>query len=55
MGFRDRPEFESQLQVVFQFSSVAQLCTTLCNPMDCSTLGLSVHHQLLELVMDREP
>ena len=29
-----------------QFSSVAQLCLTLCDPMDCSTLGLSVHHQL---------
>ena len=32
-----------------QFSSVAQLCPTLCNPMDCSTPGLLVHHQLLEL------
>ena len=32
-----------------QFSSVAQLCLTLCNPMDCSTPGLPVHHQLLEL------
>ena len=30
-----------------QFSSVAQLCPTLCDPMDCSTPGLSVHHQLL--------
>ena len=27
-----------------QFSSVAQLCLTLCNPMDCSTPGLPVHH-----------
>ena len=33
----------------FQFSSVAQSCLTLCNPMDCSTPGLPVHHQLLEL------
>ena len=32
-----------------QFSSVAQLCPTLCDPMDCSTPGLSVHHQLPEL------
>ena len=32
-----------------QFSSVAQLCPTLCNPMDCSTPGFPVHHQLLEL------
>ena len=31
-----------------QFSSIAQLCPTLCDPMDCSTPGLSVHHQLLE-------
>ena len=30
-----------------QFSS-AQSCPTLCNPMDCSTLGLPVHHWLLE-------
>ena len=29
-----------------QFSSVAQLCLTLCNPMNCSTPGLPVHHQL---------
>ena len=33
-----------------QFSSVAQLCPTLCDPMDRSTTGLPVHHQLLELV-----
>ena len=32
----------------FQFSSVAQSCSTLCNPTDCSTPGLPVHHQLLE-------
>ena len=31
-----------------QFSSVAQLCRTLCDPMDCSTPGLPVHHQLPE-------
>ena len=31
-----------------QFSSVTQLCPTLCNPMDCSTPGLPVHHQLPE-------
>ena len=31
-----------------KFSSVAQLCLTLCDPMDCSTPGLPVHHQLLE-------
>ena len=32
-----------------QFSSVAQSCPTLCDPMDCSTPGFTVHHQLLEL------
>ena len=31
-----------------QFSSVAQSCPTLCDPMDCSMPGLPVHHQLLE-------
>ena len=31
-----------------QFSSVAQSCPTLCNPMNRSTPGLSVHRQLLE-------
>ena len=31
-----------------QLSSVVQLCLTLCNPMDCSTHGFPVHHQLLE-------
>ena len=34
---------------MFQFSSVAQLCLTLCDPMNRSTPGLPVHHQLLEL------
>ena len=29
-----------------QFSSVAQSCLTLCDPMNCSTPGLPVHHQL---------
>ena len=32
----------------FQFSSVAQSCPTLCDPMNCSTPGLPVHHQLPE-------
>ena len=31
-----------------QFSSVAQSCPTLCNPMNCSTPGLPVYHQLPE-------
>ena len=32
----------------FQFSSVTQSCPTLCDPMNCSTPGLPVHHQLPE-------
>ena len=31
-----------------QLSSVAQSCLTLCDPMECSTPGLPVHHQLPE-------
>ena len=31
-----------------KFSSVAQSCSTLCDPMDCSMPGLSVPHRLLE-------
>ena len=31
-----------------QFSSVTQSCLTLCDPMNCSTPGLLVHHQLPE-------
>ena len=31
-----------------KFSLVAQLCVTLCNPVNCSTPGLPVHHQLQE-------
>ena len=39
------------LQVISnQFSSVAQSCPTLCDLMDWSTPGFSVHHQLPELL-----
>ena len=31
-----------------QFRSVAQSCPTLCDPMNCSTPGLPVHHHLPE-------
>ena len=37
-----------------QFSSVTQSCPTLCNPMDCSTPGLPVHHPLLELAQTHD-
>ena len=31
-----------------QFSSVTQLCLTLCNPMNCITPGFPIQHQILE-------
>ena len=33
--------------ILFKFSSVAQLCLTLCDPINCSTPGLPVHHPFL--------
>ena len=39
--------FMFQLGII-QFSSVAQSCLTLCDPMNCSMPGLPVHHQLPE-------
>ena len=36
--------------IIRDISSVAQLRPTLCNPMDCSTPGLPVRHQLVEPV-----
>ena len=35
--------------ITVQFILVTQSCLTLCNPMDCSTPGFPVHHQLPEL------
>ena len=42
------PDGTKQRDQKHQFSSVAQSCLTLCNPMDRSTPGLPVHHQLPE-------
>ena len=36
-------------QLTIKFSSVVQSCPTLCDTVDCSTPGLPVHHQFLEL------
>jgi len=36
---------------MIQFTSFAQLCLTLCDPMDCSMLGFPVHHQLPEITL----
>ena len=41
------PAYLTYMQI--QFSSVTQLCPTLCDPMDCSMAGFPVHHQLPEL------
>ena len=38
----------TQTTASWWLSSVDQSCPTLCNPMNCSTPGLPVHHQLLE-------
>ena len=37
-----------EMQISVQFSSVAPLCPTLCDPMDCSVPGFPVLHYLLE-------
>ena len=36
------------MRMYIQFSWVVQSCPTLCDPMNCSTPGLPVHHQLPE-------
>ena len=40
---------EHTIAYLVEFSSVAQLYPALCDPMDCSTPGLPVHHKLPEL------
>ena len=39
--------------LIYQIRSVAQLCPTLCDPMNHSTWGLPFHHQLLEFTDSR--
>ena len=46
----DREAWQATVFSLVQFSSVAQLCPTLCDPMDCSTPGLPVYHQLPEFI-----
>ena len=48
VAIRNRFTLKQVYQHTVQFSSVAQSCPTLCNPMNRSTPGLPVHHQLLE-------
>ena len=46
--FLEAISFSSKYRESVQFSSVAQSCPTVCDPMNCSTPGLPVHHQLPE-------
>ena len=41
--------YMSRCVCVYNISSVAQSCPTICNLVDCSTPGFPVHHQLPEL------
>ena len=47
--FHEGPPVLVWFWVECKFSSVTQSCLTLCNPMDCSSPGFPVHHQLPEL------
>ena len=44
-GGQEQSSYYSFSSTAVQFSSVAQLCPTLCHPMDCSTPGFPVHRQ----------
>ena len=47
-NFKHKHKTNIKKEWFMQFSSVAQSSPTLCDPMDCSTPGLPVHHQLPE-------
>ena len=50
VGLGSRLCFPTQpSELIYQFSSLSQARPTLCNPMDCSTSGFPVYHQLSEL------
>ena len=54
------PEIQYPVELLYgvnssQFSSVTQACLTLSDPMDCSTPGFPVHHQLPELAQTYVP
>ena len=46
--FMTEPHGKPIMHILVQFSSVAHSCPTLCDPMNHSTSGLPVHHQLPE-------
>ena len=47
-GNNDLPKLKAKIFLTSQFSSVAQSCPTICDPMNRSTPGLPVHHHLPE-------
>ena len=47
------PTKPSGKPISVQFSSVAQSCPTLCDPINCSMPGLPVHHQLSESIQSQ--
>ena len=47
-GWKIKLQTRGKHSVQFSFSSVAQSCPTRCDPMNCSTPGLPVHHHLPE-------
>ena len=49
MSLSELRELVMDREASVQFSSVAQSCPTLCDPMDCSMPGHPVHHYLPEL------
>ena len=51
MNFNEDPDVRQELE----FSSVPQSCLTLCDPMNHSTSGLPVHHQLPEFTQPHAP
>ena len=48
IGLTDQSAYSHESSTSVQFSSVTQSCLILCDPMNCSTSGLPVHHQLPE-------
>ena len=53
-GFEIQAKTDLLLRTGVQFSSVAQLCLILCDPMNCSMPGLPVHHQLPEFTQTHD-
>ena len=51
MIYHDRQHLSRNIsgRMCIQFSSVSQSCPTLCDPVNCSTPGLPVHHQLTSI------